>query len=503
MSTVCVRAFVTMLLLGMSPFASADGPTTIMGTDRTPMMLVPAGDFAYGKEQQSIGVPAFYVDQFEVTAQRYDAYLAMTGKSWPKYWEDMSGVLVGNRPVVGVTWQEAVAYCEYQGKRLPTEHEWEKAARGTNGWRYPWGNTSPDDQSANYVEARARAFDHQMLPPINVYHDRLADVGAFPSDQSPYRVFDLAGNVREWTTSDHETQGGKVVRGGSWNSGSQALETVFRIGVNPTAQEPWIGFRCVMSATVNPGHIARSANTQAMPSPKPVLVQPAFELGMQTFYQDPNPRLVTQILIDFNNSRFVQKDSAHPPLIGFLTAIFQQYPRTRMVPVNMLLDRVRYSVAIAYHLAGQHDQAEEVKDRISRRGLKQLDFSKLPSSLATMPVNGPDAYDVLWGASFATGDPQYCLRIVEAFATVANRDGNAEDIVKIVNALVTRADLRWVVDKHGEDQARELAIVSSALWGLESNARQHGFVRTAVDDYISQHSDDPAAKALSAVKSVF
>ena len=432
-------------LIVNSSVAAAEPVPTIMGKDRAPTILIPAGEFLYGKDKQPIAVPAFYVDQYEVTAQRYDQYLNRTGEAWPKFWEHMSGVQVANRPVMGVTWEEAAAYCDYQGKRLPTEQEWEKAARGTDGRLYPWGTASPNDQSANYVEARARAFDGQMLPPINFYHDRLANVGASPADQSPYGVYDLAGNVREWTTSDHETEGSKVVRGGSWNSGPQALQTVFRIGVNPRAQEPWIGFRCVQSATANPGGTAFPANPKPVSSPKPP-APAAFEIVMRTFYQHPNPQLVPKILIDFNDSRFVQKDSAHPALIGFLAGVFQQYPNQRLVPVDRLLDRVRYSVAIAYHLAGQHDQAEEMKDRISRRGLKELDLTNLPNSLSTMPVNGPDAYDVLWGASFATGDPKYCLRIVDAFATVANRDGNAEDMVKIVNALATKADLRWVVE---------------------------------------------------------
>jgi hypothetical protein len=109
----------------------------------------------------------------------------------------------------------------------------------------------------------------------------------------------------------------------------------------------------------------------------------------------------------------------------------------------------------------------------------------------------------MWGASFASGDPRYCSRILDRFASVANVDGNADDMVRIAWSYGTGADVRWVVEKRGPDKAHELISQSSALWALDSNARQHEFVRDAVGKYINAHPGEPASKALLALAQAY
>ena len=112
---------------------------------------------------------------------------------------------------------------------------------------------------------------------------------------------------------------------------------------------------------------------------------------------------------------------------------------------------------------------------------------------------GPNEFDILWGASFASGDPRYALKILDHFATVANADGNAEDMVNIARKFGTGADKQWLVQKRGATKAAELLTQSTALWGLYSNSLQHEFIRSAVGRYLGQHPEEPASKALVAL----
>jgi len=202
------------------------------------MAFVPAGEFLYGDNNQPMSLPVFYMDKYEVTVTRYASFLQTSGRMKPKYWDQVSQVSEGDRPVMGVDWYDADAYCGQYGKRLPTEQEWEKAARGTDGRQYPWGNADPTSRQANFGKT------HQYREGINFYSEVLTAVGSYEDGKSLYGIYDLAGNVWEWTSTypdSHE----KVCRGGSWLNDASSLRSLNRERLNPSQRHLSVGFRCV------------------------------------------------------------------------------------------------------------------------------------------------------------------------------------------------------------------------------------------------------------------
>jgi len=169
-----------------------------------PMVEVPEGEFLFGTDNVRTYLPAFYIDTYEVTTQLYVSFMQATNRSKPEHWGDVRPELDGDKPVIGVEWSEANAYCRYYGKRLPTEKEWEKAARGTDGRTYPWGNAEPSKSFANYDGRFCLAF-------CNVYAEKLTPIGSYPAGRSPFGLYDMAGNAWEWVEE-------KRLRGGSWLS---------------------------------------------------------------------------------------------------------------------------------------------------------------------------------------------------------------------------------------------------------------------------------------------
>ena len=166
-----------------------------IGKDGAPMVYVAAGEFATkGKNQRSIYLNAFWIDKYEVTVARYAKFLEATKQDEPKEWPGTclfcSGPKYGDRPVTSVTYDDAAAYCVYAGKRLPTNAEWTKAARGVDARKYPWGEDEPTANFANYGRS-AVSYDYP-------YGDVLAPVGSYQADLSPYGAYDMAGNVSEW-----------------------------------------------------------------------------------------------------------------------------------------------------------------------------------------------------------------------------------------------------------------------------------------------------------------
>lgn len=169
--------------------------------------------FLSEKPQREVHVEAFYIDKFEVTNADYQKFIDATGYDEPRHWENRKYPQgEGNLPVVYVNWKDANAYSRWAGKRLPTETEWEKAARGTDARIWPWGNVF------DITKCNVESWEGSGPKPV----------GSLPECVSPYGVYDMAGNVWEWTDSWYDTYPGstftspefgkkfRVLRGGSW-----------------------------------------------------------------------------------------------------------------------------------------------------------------------------------------------------------------------------------------------------------------------------------------------
>ncbi len=241
-------------------------PTVAQGS-RDSEILIPAGAFVMGclsndnqcfdneRPQHTVTLDAYYIDKYEVTNARYQACVESDACSPPKEMTSPTQELYyGNtayadHPVVDVTWHQAEAYCAWAGKRLPTEAEWEKAARGTDGRTYPWGEQTPDSMLLNY------------------YGNKTTPVGSYPAGASPYGALDMAGNVIEWvgdwyngdyySVSPESNPPGpsagkyRVTRGGSWVGDNDNLfhyaRSTSRSNFLPDDWVFAIGFRCARS----------------------------------------------------------------------------------------------------------------------------------------------------------------------------------------------------------------------------------------------------------------
>jgi formylglycine-generating enzyme required for sulfatase activity len=251
---------VTVLAIVQSP--AVDALPLSRDLDPVPMITIPAGEFMMGNPegrgradewpQQSVYLDAFMIDQVEVTNQRYMAFVRATGHRTPPNpygtgpLSSMAGI--DQLPVVQTTWYDAKAYCNWAKKRLPTEAEWEKAARGTDGRLYPWGNEPPTAKRAN--------FDREWED-----EHTLHAVGSLPDGDSPYGVKDMAGNAREWVSDWYDAEyyqhapnrnprgpdkKGVVrsIRGGSWHSPASDITTSARGRGGFALQTHGTGFRC-------------------------------------------------------------------------------------------------------------------------------------------------------------------------------------------------------------------------------------------------------------------
>jgi formylglycine-generating enzyme required for sulfatase activity len=219
------------------------------------MVEIPAGPFIMGSDEgdpedapaHEVDLPAFEIDKFEVTNVDYSTFTEETGyvtfaeEQGHGSWRDEWGIGEDSHPVVLVSWDDAQAYCEWLGKRLPAEAEWEKAARGDDGRIFPWGNDW-DPNKANVQERELRGT---------------TVVGSFGDGASPFGVEDMAGNVWEWTadwyraypdnTAEDPYYGEqfRVTRGGGWFDLEPQATTFNRNAADPqkTANDD-LGFRC-------------------------------------------------------------------------------------------------------------------------------------------------------------------------------------------------------------------------------------------------------------------
>ncbi len=238
-------------------------PTEIMNSKSVTMRLVPAGNFTMGSDSDSdlrnqshiVYLDSFYVDKYEV-ANAFYADCVAAGVCNPPHdtKSDFRASYYGNPeyanfPVMYVDWYMARTYCEdWRGARLPTEAEWEKAARGTDGRTYPWGEGISCD-NANY--------DGDTDFDVFCVGDTTA-IGGYESGQSPYGIYDMAGNLFEWTSSINKSYpydatdgreeliGGssRVIRGGAWSEGPNDQTVFYRSWIGSNLSESAIGFRC-------------------------------------------------------------------------------------------------------------------------------------------------------------------------------------------------------------------------------------------------------------------
>jgi len=258
------------------------GSTRVWDKDGSTMVYVPAGEFLMGSEgnpdaqvqerpQHSVYLDAFWIDQTEVTNEQYRQCVesgtcrAPTTCDWgePTY-PDPSKT---HHPVVCVSWEDANDYCAWAHKRLPTEAEWEKAARGTDRRIYPWGNEF-DCHRANLDDETE--FDDYVGPGGEGCDGfpRTAPVGRFPSGESPYGALDMAGNVWEWcedwydedyysrsadrNPTGPDSGGGRVLRGGSWDLSRIGARCTSRGWYYPVGRHVSLGFRCCVGPTSSP-----------------------------------------------------------------------------------------------------------------------------------------------------------------------------------------------------------------------------------------------------------
>ena len=249
----------------------------VEGKDGAPMIKIPEGEFLMGandgsrneRPEHTVWLDGYYIDQFEVTMERYQKFLDETNHDLPPLWDDYAALEEAkDRPAVGMAWDSAKAYCEWVGKRLPTEAEWEKGARGTDGRRYPWGHMQPfvDIARYNFGTTGWVSYEVTLAPVKSGVTGMSIRHGLKEGTKSPYGLYHMAGNASEWVEdwydrtyyeeSPEKNPPGpkegerKVYRGGSWEDPPKWLKVTARRSAEPMfpidANDLTIGFRCAM-----------------------------------------------------------------------------------------------------------------------------------------------------------------------------------------------------------------------------------------------------------------
>jgi len=205
------------------------------------LLQVPAGKFLYGEQKEKVELPEYLIGKTPVTTGQFLVFLQATGHRADPYW---SGNLTGklNYPAVFVSWDDAQAFCAWVSQliqrkvRLPSEQEWEKASRGTDGRIYPWGDNKPTKQLASYDSG---LFSSKKIMPVGSYT---------PQGDSPYGCQDMAGNVWEWCQDSSEILGRRVIRGGAFFGNDYLLRCAYRLNGDLSFRANGYGFRVVSSS---------------------------------------------------------------------------------------------------------------------------------------------------------------------------------------------------------------------------------------------------------------
>ena len=262
MRRLVILVLASGVVIGLVSCGGARSGKQARPADFQSMVQVPAGEFVMGRQggaedeqpERRVTLDEFYIDRTEVTNAQFKAYCDATGRLYPSnpMWDTDYFLANPTYPAVNLTYDQARGYCEWAGKRLPTEAEWEKAARGTDGRIYPWGNAWADS-AANLTSILATDS-----------YERAAPVGSFPKGASPWGALDMAGNVWEWCADwyglDYYAQAPaknppgpagptpwRVVRGGGFSSPKSDAETTNRSKNPPDQAIHHVGCRCAWS----------------------------------------------------------------------------------------------------------------------------------------------------------------------------------------------------------------------------------------------------------------
>ena len=281
MKHVFLPFLVSLLLGGLLPMAAwgAEGPNPDQKQEESEateqpgsMIVIPEGEFTMGdneglrneRPEHKIWLDSYEIDRFEVTMKEYQKFLDDNYSiEPPPLWDD--GVAVreaADRPAVGVTWEAANKYCKSVGKRLPTEAEWEKAARGTDGRRFPWGHMQPFVDIARYNQGITGwvSYTLTLAPVTSGVTGMSIRHGLKTGGKSPYGLYHMAGNAAEWVSDWYDRdyyevspaknpkgpESGELkgLRGGSWEDEPRRIRVTARSAAEPEFSDLTIGFRC-------------------------------------------------------------------------------------------------------------------------------------------------------------------------------------------------------------------------------------------------------------------
>lgn len=230
------------------------------------MVFIPGGEFIMGNSESvdederpavKVYVGDFYINKYEIANEAYNKFIIATGHTPPPFWKD-NRFKHSNHPVVGVSFHDAVAYTKWAGQRLPTEAEWEKAAKGDGNLKWPWGNNKPRKKDILfYLNSFGRYDNYEYTAPVDYY----------PAGISPYGVYNMLGNVWEWCSDWYEAQyysridtinptgpesgNRKVLRGGAWSNSFENISITRRISNFPDVQLDIYGFRTAITPPDN------------------------------------------------------------------------------------------------------------------------------------------------------------------------------------------------------------------------------------------------------------